>query len=152
MVAWTFAIDQELHRYTSQSSGSTAESVRATFNRALLTTGSPVRHSKTLWMKWFWFEMQAASTEASEKRATRRRATAEQQPLQKLKQVYLSGLHYLPWFKDWVLLGLQAFDRDDDSGWSTGDLRRLYNVLVERELRIRVEGLEDVLDAKMEDR
>jgi hypothetical protein len=41
---------------------------------------------------------------------------------------------------------MRAFERDDGLGWDMNDLRRLYNVLTERELRVRVEGLEDIID------
>ena len=146
LVGWTFAISQELLRYTNQSSGATAESVRSTFNRALLAAGSPVRFSQLLWMKWFQFEKQAALKEAVVTSTFAKRKNAvEQQPLRKLKQVFLSGLHTLPWSKDWVLIGLDTFDRNDKLSWEERDLRRLYNVLAERELRIRVEGLEAIL-------
>lgn len=130
-VLWNFTIDQELFRYGSHSSGSTKESVRSTFSRALLTTGSPMRHSTALWTRWFDFELQAAQNETTEKRS-----------LHNLKDVFLSGLHNLPWSRDWVLRGLEVFDRDDGMGWTARDLRQLYNVLMERELRVRTEDFE----------
>lgn len=151
LVTWSFAIDQELLRYASQSSGSTAESVRSTFSRALMTVGSPVRYSRMLWVMWFHFEKRIAMEETRMKSMRSKKSIAEQNPYEKLKQVFLSGLHHLPWSKDWILLGLETFDRDNGMGWVTPDLKRLCNVLIERELRIRVDGLEHLLSVRADD-
>jgi hypothetical protein len=152
LVTWTFAVNQELLRYKSQSSGSTAESVRSTFNRALMTVGSPVRYSQMLWMMWFRFEKQLAQEEAARRLTVGTRSIAGQNFFEKLKHVFLSGLHHLPWSKGWILLGLETFDGDDGLHWSTQDLKRLYNVLVERELRIRVDGVESLINVGPSDR
>lgn len=151
LVTWTFAINQELLRYASQSSGSTAESVRSTFNRALMTVGSPVRYSRMLWTMWFHFEKRIAMKEARKMLVIGKKGIVEQNPYEKLKQVFLSGLHHLPWSKDWILLGLETFDRDDGMGWVTPELERLCNVLIERELRIRVDGLEHLLSVRADE-
>ncbi|KAG9679657.1 DUF1740-domain-containing protein, partial [Aureobasidium melanogenum] len=151
LVAWTFAINQELLRCESQSFGSTAESVRSTFKKALMTVGSPVRYSKMLWMMWFHFEKRRAVEEAAKKSVIGKRRIVEQNPYEKLKQVLLSGLHHLPWSKHWILLGLETFDRDDGLGWGTSDLKRLCNVLIEREFRIRVDGIERLLNVRADD-
>ena len=147
LVTWSFSINQELVRFKSQSSGSTAESVRSTFNRALMTVGSPVRYSHMIWVMWFQFEKLLAQKEATSRSVAGKRSVAERKPFQKLKHVFLSGLHHLPWSKNWVLMGLETFDRDDEFCWSTQDLKRLYSVLTERELRIRVDGLENLLNS-----
>lgn len=147
LVTWSFSINQELLRFKGQSSGSTAESVRATFNRALMTVGSPVRCSQMLWVSWFQFEKQLAHDEATKRSVAGKRSVAEQNPYDKLKHVFLSGLHHLPWSKNWVLMGLETFDRDDEFRWSTQDLKRLCSVLIERELRIRVDGVESLLNS-----
>ncbi|KAG9837599.1 DUF1740-domain-containing protein, partial [Aureobasidium melanogenum] len=151
LVTWTFAINQELLRYESQSSGSTAESVRSTFNRALTTIASPVRYSQMLWVMWFHFEKRIAMEEAAKKSVIGKRRLVEQNLYEKLKQVFLSGLHHLPWSKDWILLGLETFDRDDEMGWGTLELKRLCNVLIERELRIRADNIEYLLSVKADD-
>ena len=151
-VTWSFTINQELLRYKSQSSGSTAESVRSTFKRALMTVGSPVRYSQLLWVMWFRFEKQAAQAEATKRSVVDKRSVTERNLFDKLKHVFLSGLHHLPWSKNWVLLGLETFDRDDELHWSPQDLKRLYDVLVERELRIRVDGVESFLSTRTDGR
>ncbi|KAI4740633.1 DUF1740-domain-containing protein [Aureobasidium sp. EXF-12298] len=132
LVTWSFTINQELLRYKSQSSGSTAESL--------------------LWVMWFRFEKQAAQAEATKRFAVGKRSVTERNLFDKLKHVFLSGLHHLPWSKNWVLLGLETFDRDDELRWSTQDLKRLYDVLVERELRIRVDGVESFLNTRTDGR
>lgn len=152
LVTWSFSISQELLRFQSQSSGSTAESVRSTFNRALMTVGSPVRYSQTLWAIWFQFERQLAHAEAKKQSIAGKRSVLERDPYEKLKHVFLSGLHHLPWSKNWVLMGLEAFDRDDEFRWSTQDLKRLCSVLIERELRIRVDGVESLFNSRTGDR
>lgn len=144
MIGWSFAIDQEISRYISQASGSTAESVRSTFTRALLSTGSVVRHSKTLWTKWFEFEKHALAKPVAVGNGQGKRDG--QHASKKLRDVFLNGLHHLPWAKGWILQGLQTFDDQDSYKWGTSELKSLFNVLIERELRIRVEGLEDLLD------
>jgi hypothetical protein len=148
LVTWTFAVNQELLRYKSQSSGSTAESVRSTFNRALMTVGSPVRYSQMLWVMWFRFEKQLAQEEATQRVTAGKKSIAGHKSFEQLKHVFLSGLHHLPWSRNWILLGLDTFDSDDKQRWSTQELKSLYNVLAERELRIRVDGIESLLSVK----
>ncbi|KAH0357101.1 hypothetical protein KCU81_g637, partial [Aureobasidium melanogenum] len=116
-----------------------------------MTVGSPVRYSKMLWMMWFHFEKRRAVEEAAKKSVIGKRRIVEQNPYEKLKQVLLSGLHHLPWSKHWILLGLETFDRDDGLGWGTSDLKRLCNVLIEREFRIRVDGIERLLNVRADD-
>lgn len=144
LIGFSFAVDQELSRFAGQASGSTAESVRATFARALLSNESPVRHCKALWARWLRFEKDTVQRLAAENPDLDKRVG--KQAVKKWKEVFLGGLHHLPWVKDWVIIGLQSFDSEQDFGWSKRDLKGLYNVLQERELRIRVEGLDDLLD------
>lgn len=140
----SFDVDQEIARFASQSSGSTAESVRATFAKALLATGSPLRHCRTLWNRWVRFEKEVVRRYMMIDPGLDTRGG--KLAARKWKEVFLGGLHSLPWAKDWILDGLQWFDGNKSFCWSTGDLKALYNVLHERELRVRVEGLEDLLD------
>ncbi|KAK6007242.1 hypothetical protein QM012_006250 [Aureobasidium pullulans] len=151
LVTWTFAINQELLRYACQSSGSTAESVRSTFDRALMTHGSPVKYAQLLWVMWFRFEERIAIGAAARNSVMGKNCVVGKDRYQRLNQVYLSGLHHLPWSKKWILLGLETFDRDDGLGWSTSELKRLCNVLIERELRIRANGIEQLLSVRADD-
>ncbi|KAI5209397.1 DUF1740-domain-containing protein [Aureobasidium subglaciale] len=147
LVTWSFAINQELLRYASQSSGSTADSVRSTFNKALMTIGSAVRSSKTLWIMWFRFEKHIAM-QAAKALTTGKKGVPKVDPFHRTKQVFFSGLNHLPWCKSWILMGLETFNRDDELGWGGQDLQRLCNALVDRELRVRVGGVERLLDAE----
>lgn len=144
LVRFSFEVDQEMSRCRNQASGSTIESVRATFARALLANGSPVRHSKALWVRWLLLEEEVVQTYMADPSGLKGRTG--QQAVQKWRDVFLGGLHRLPWVKEWILMGLECFDGERSYAWSTRELKGLYNVLQERELRVRIEGLEDVLD------
>lgn len=116
-----------------------------------MTVGSPVRYSQMLWAMWFHFEKRIAMEEAGQKSVIGKKTIVTQNLYEKLKQVFLSGLHHLPWSKKWILLGLETFDRDDGMGWVTPELKRLCNVLIERELRIRVDGIDHLLNVRADD-
>ena len=60
-----------------------------------------------------------------------------EQARQRTRQVILDGLRYLPWCKTWVILSLQYLANDGITAES--ELRQIYDVLVERELRIRMD-------------
>ena len=91
------------------------------------------------WITGLMFPV-AASTALLDSRGT----TSIKQALQRARQVFLDGLRSLPWCKPWVIMGLHAFARD--GGLSPKELRQVYDVLGERELRVRV-GLEEMADA-----
>jgi len=143
VVRWSFAVSQEIARFESSASGSTAEAVRATFSRALLRQGSRVTHSQELWNMWFQFEERVLGGMLSDKN-TRKKDL--EKAFFKIRTVFLDGLRILPWVKAWALMGLKFFDREDEWSWSGKELKGLYDVMQERELRIRVEGLDDMID------
>ncbi|KAL1304561.1 hypothetical protein AAFC00_003537 [Neodothiora populina] len=145
LVRASFEIDQEMSRLADQVSGTTVESVRAAFSKALLPRGSHLRHCRDLWTRWFCFEEQILRRGLAGSHGT---IASTQSAIRRLKSVYLSGLHNLPWVKDWILLGLESFDKDQScGGWASGDLIDLYNMLDRRQLRIRVTGIEDYWNA-----
>ena len=144
LIRFSLEVDQEMSRFSSQVSGSTAESVRATFSRALLANSSQVRNSEFLWARWLRFESGIVQLHAMGQSSLEKRRRL--QAVQHWKQVFLGGLHHLPWSKAWILHGLDSFDSEQDYGWTLSELRRLYNLLHEREFRVRVEGVEDLLD------
>jgi len=144
LVLFTFQLDRELSRFETQAPGSTSESVRATFRRALLAEGSEVAHSKALWTRWLRFEEGIVRRLVGENPALD--GPGDETAVERWRDVFLGGLRYLPWVKDWILYGLWAFDCEEAYAWDPRELRRLYSVLHERELRCRVEGLEDLLD------
>ncbi|GAB1737873.1 hypothetical protein NU219Hw_g2346t1 [Hortaea werneckii] len=131
LVGWSYLIAEELHRYSNGSAGSSENTVRSTFARALLDPTSVARHSSRLWNSWFEFEHGLHhKQEATDKQ--------KQQAMARMKQVFLDGLRYLPWNKAWVIMGLRVFASRNLLPWQ--ELRQIYDVLIERELRIRVGG------------
>ncbi|KAK5727167.1 hypothetical protein LTR15_003060 [Elasticomyces elasticus] len=139
VVGWSCVIAQELNRFSSfETSGATANSVRSLFARALLAPESKVRHSVMLWKWWLAFELPARHPEMLPVQ------TKKQDTLEKAKQVFLDGLRLLPWSKEWVVLGLRAMA--EDATMTNGELRQVYDVLGERELRVRM-SVEDMEEA-----
>lgn len=116
VVGWFFAIWHEMKR--GEVGGSTSHSVRATFERAV--ESQP--HSPALWRAYTLYEL--SMNEA--KRA---------------KKVFLRGLTKLPWCKAYMML---AFSRLRDA-MSFDELRKVYNAMVEKELRIHVD-IQEVLE------
>ncbi|KAE8147489.1 NRDE-2, necessary for RNA interference-domain-containing protein [Aspergillus avenaceus] len=147
-----FSIFTELNRPTI--AGSTAHSVRAAFEKAIgdhdihatHTTLSTARSNLTLWKLYILFEL-------------------SQLDIRRAKEVFYRGMRACPWSKDLVMLAFShlradvveerypvASRRGDGMGFL--ELRNVYNVLVEKELRIHVE-IEEELDeivARMQQR
>lgn len=143
LTQWSFVLTEELRRCTAEVSGSTENTIRSTFAQALLGLDSAVRHSPLLWTWWFRFEYpdRYLSMDPPKLLTVPERAQA----LRRAKQVFLDGLRHLPWYKPWVIMGIRSFAENGDmKGY---ELRQLYDVLGERELRIRtpVEMVEHAL-------
>ena len=132
LIRWSFYIAEEIRRCHLETSGSTQNSVRANFGAALLSSDGSMRHSIALWTFSFQFECSVAKA-CSHDDKTR---------LSRVKQVFYDGLRYLPWCKAWIIMGLKYFSCDGRA--SDKELRQIYDVLAERELRVRadVEGIE----------
>ncbi|KAK4896256.1 hypothetical protein LTR27_005778 [Elasticomyces elasticus] len=142
VVGWSCAIAQEINRFSSfETSGATANSVRSLFARALLAPESKVRHSVMLWTWWLAFELPARHPKLLSVQ------TKKQETLEKAKQIFLDGLRTLPWCKAWVVLGLQTMA--ETGSMTNGELRQVYDVLGERELRVRM-SVEDMEEAMSE--
>lgn len=134
-----FAIFHELHRPVY--SGSTLHSARAAFERAIgdpaFWTGGRSGHradskhtgqfNLSLWKLYVLFELRHSKD------------------IRRAKDVFYRGMRACPWSKDLLLL---AFRHADGMGMGMGmgfdELRRVYNVLVDKELRIHAE-----IDEKM---
>nr|POE73047.1 protein nrde2 like [Quercus suber] len=129
-VQWRHALETEIRRCVRSASGSTENSVRATFARALLSADSLVKHSVELWEMWVTFE---------QSRMERNRESA----VRELKKVFLDGLRFLPWYKHWVVKGLGIME--ETGAMSTKELIQVYNVMGERGLRVRYAGQMDDL-------
>lgn len=142
IINWSFAIAEELRRCAAEASGSTDHSVRSTFTRAV-QSDSTIKHSIHLWTMWFRFEHPSRHDRMLPPRVLTE--GQRKQALQRARQVFLDGLRHLPWSKSWVILGLHAFARD--GGIRRQELRQVYDVLAEKEMRVRVELKEMEMEA-----
>lgn len=122
-----FAISHELHRPVY--SGSTQHSVRAAFERAL-TDEDPKnasRSSLSLWKLYIFFELFS----------TRNVARA--------KELFFRAMRSCPWSKDLLLIPFQhTWLREE--GFDFWELRKIYNVFIDKELRVHVDIDDDVFD------
>lgn len=137
-----FSIYTELNRPVY--AGSTLHSTRAAFERAIgdassrpntsTADSSTARSNLTIWKLYILFEL-------------------SHNEVRRAKDVFYRGMRACPWSKELIMLAfthLRAdLHKDDESGKRAGmgfeELRRVYNVLVEKELRIHVD-IEDVLE------
>lgn len=131
LVSWTFAIDAEIDRCSVDGASATKDSVRALFRRALLAVDSTVKHSSLLWRKWFEFES------ATFLRVSKDESVQRQQAVRNAKQVFFNGLQFLPWNKRWIVDGMAFLVESGDM--VEEELRRIHGILVERELRLRLD-------------
>jgi tetratricopeptide (TPR) repeat protein len=111
-------------------SGSTVHSARAAFERALSTdpsnttkenTDSPPSPSLSLWKLYIYFELHRANNPDAAKR------------------VYYRALRACPWSKDMLMLAFNGklwSGKEFDDWW---ELKKVYNVLIDKELRLHVE-------------
>ncbi|KAJ9664086.1 hypothetical protein H2201_005326 [Coniosporium apollinis] len=113
VVSWAFAIANEMQRPVHL--GSTVHSVRRLFERAVASRAG--RNSAALWGWWVRWEAGTAGD------------------LMRGKEVFLRGLTRLPWCKAFVMLAFKLL-RDI---MSFEELRRVYDVMVEKELRVHVD-------------
>jgi hypothetical protein len=113
-----FSVYTELHR--SVSSGSTVHSVRAAFERAVEHPSG--KASAALWKLFVLFELRYGDPARA-------------------KEVFYRGMRAAPWAKPFMML---AFTHMKDS-MTFEELRKVYNVLGEKELRVHVD-LEDAFE------
>lgn len=128
---WSSLVTQEVRRLEAVASGSTANSVRALFKKALLGTDSAVKHSPFLWLAWLRFEHQLTLSDSSSTSAAGN-----------LKQVFLDGMRHLPWHKAWVLAGMRYLP--ECNSLSEVEMKQVYKTMVEKGLRMRVD-IEDLV-------
>lgn len=154
---WTMTLTQAIWRFNklrSLGAGPAPDGVRALFSRSVLgsdSSGGPMRHAPSIWAMWFSFEhglvklkRAALAREEQVVGTTKKKKTSfAKRELDKaaaqLKMVLVHGVRFLPWCKDWIMRGIIALDGCDAAGLSRDESRRLWNVLVEREMRLRVE-------------
>ncbi|KAF3490613.1 uncharacterized protein GIQ15_00130 [Arthroderma uncinatum] len=121
LIPHLFSIYSELYR--GVSAGSTAHSARAAFEAAISSQSG--QHTAALWKLYVQFELTLDEKE-------------------KARQVFFRSIRACPWSKRLVLL---AYNEPHLRGsMSFDELRKVFNVLVEKELRVHVdleEWLED---------
>lgn len=105
--------------------GSTVHSVRRLFERAVASRVG--RNSAALWGWWVRWEVETAGD------------------LGRAKEVWLRGLREVPWCKGFVMLAFKLLR----SVMGFEELRRVYDVLAEKELRVHVD-LEECFEKKAE--
>ncbi|KAE8379953.1 NRDE-2, necessary for RNA interference-domain-containing protein [Aspergillus bertholletiae] len=140
-----FSIFTELNRPVY--SGSTPHSVRAAFEKAIgdqdpsnstqHSTFSTARSNLTLWKLYILFEL-------------------SQHDINRAKEVFYRGMRACPWSKELIMLAFSHLGADivrekypstsrKGDGMNFFELRNVYNVLIEKELRVHVD-IEDELD------
>jgi hypothetical protein len=122
-----FAVSTELHRPVY--SGSTQHSVRAVFERALSgdaeNDNAANRSSLSLWKLYILFELSRGNAARA-------------------KELFYRAMRACPWSKDILLLPVQHPHLRE--GFDFWELRKIYNVLTDKELRVHVEIGEEVFD------
>lgn len=115
-----FAIYSELHR--GITFGSNVSTIRSTFERAIESDSGA--HCAGLWKLYFLFEHSRSEA-------------------QRAKMVFWRGLKACPWAKDLYMLAFEHLRAEQ--AMSEADLRGIYELLGEKELRVHV-GLEHIFE------
>ncbi|KAF2265230.1 DUF1740-domain-containing protein [Lojkania enalia] len=136
---WLFAIHYEMKR--GEIAGSTSHSVRALFEKAEHDIGA---HCPALWTRHVLFELEQAQKEKGKRSLKEPRKDGKKQKVEtrleqsyrRIKETFFRGLTHLPWCKDYMML---AFTHLKEGILSQEELRKVYNVMVEKEHRIFVD-------------
>ena len=148
LIPTLYKIHLEIQRPTY--GGGTKNSIRAAFEAAVSDEG-PAAHSPVVWLWYVTWELElasqaaaAAAAAASTSHNKRRGAKAKQEDFSRAVQIYFRGLRAVPWHKEFAML---AFG-DERLGkvLGRGELRKVYEGMVERGMRIRVDISEQIED------
>ncbi|KAJ4360216.1 uncharacterized protein N0V89_000776 [Didymosphaeria variabile] len=139
IVSWTFAIHHETLR--GEIAGSTSHSIRALIGKAEEDIGA---HCPALWKQHVLFEIAEARKEHKKLSRIRPRKDGKRskeeirvgEAHKRVKDTFFRGLTHLPWCKDYMMM---AFTHLGEEFLGQEDLRKVYNVMVEKELRVYVE-------------
>jgi hypothetical protein len=137
--AWLFAINYEMQR--GEIAGSTSDSVRALFAQAEDEIGA---HCPAIWKSHLLFELAQYNKELAKRPSKRPRRdgkkskyeTRVEQCHRRVKETFFKGLTHLPWSKDFMML---AFSHLWTEFLTEDELRRVYDVMIEKELRVYVD-------------
>ncbi|KAI4281780.1 MAG: hypothetical protein L6R38_003435 [Xanthoria sp. 2 TBL-2021] len=113
-----FAIHTDIQRGPIQ--GSNLSAVRGTFERAL-SSHSSAAHSAGLWKWYFLYELENSSSDGNGN-------------LKRAREVYYRAIGACPWAKGIYMLAFEYLSE----GMEERELRGVYEMMVERELRIHV--------------
>ncbi|KAF2677662.1 DUF1740-domain-containing protein [Lentithecium fluviatile CBS 122367] len=142
VAGWAFAIHFETLR--GEIAGSTSHSIRALFKKAEDDVGA---HCPALWKHHVMFELEEARMERAKRPSKkpkrdgkkRKDESRVEEAYRRVKETLFKGMTQLPWCKDYMMM---AFTHLGEEFLSDEDLRKVYNVMVEKELRLYIE-LED---------
>ncbi|KAF2873930.1 NRDE-2, necessary for RNA interference-domain-containing protein [Massariosphaeria phaeospora] len=138
IVRWFFAIYYETLK---GEIAATSHSIRALFTKAEDDVGS---HCPALWRSHVLFEIEEAKKERARRPTKRPRKdgkkrkdeTRLEESYRRVKDTFLRGMTQLPWCKDYMML---AFTHLKEEFLNQEELRKVYDVMVEKELRLYVE-------------
>jgi NRDE-2, necessary for RNA interference len=151
-----FQIYAELNRPTF--AGSTSHSVRSAFENALLSdidSTSPARYSAAVWKLYVLWEIHVALKQASRPIAQVKYSTQqphpsrrETVPMEKPISTFHRAIRACPWAKELYMLAFGITELRE--AIQEQDLRAVYEMMEEKELRVHVEiqAIEKLLGAK----
>jgi len=122
VISHFFAIHTELHRGTTF--GSNTNAIRAAFERAVVSEVG--RHCAGLWKMHFLFEEGRGD-------------------MKKAKEVFYRGLRACPWVKGLYMLAFEYLQ--GAGGLGQGELRGVYGMMIEKELRVHID-LEEWIETR----
>jgi hypothetical protein len=139
IVSWTFAIHHETLR--GEIAGSTSHSIRALYEKAQDDVGA---NCSVLWRQHVIFEIAEALKERKKRPRKRPRKDGKrskedirvEEADKRVKDTFFRGLAHLPWCKNYMMM---AFTHLGEEFLEQEDLRKVYNAMVEKELRLYVD-------------
>jgi hypothetical protein len=139
IVGWMFAIHYEKLR--GEIAGSTSHSIRALFKKAEDAVGT---HCPALWKDHVLFELEEARKERAKRPnkkprrdgKKRKEESIVEDAYRRVTETFFKGMTQLPWCKDYIML---AFTHLGEEFLTEEELRKVFNVMVEKELRLYVE-------------
>ncbi|KAI9838110.1 MAG: hypothetical protein M1819_006266 [Sarea resinae] len=144
--AATSLIPTLLELYTSLRktaiTGTTPYALRASFERAV--TSPSLAHSAALWTLYVLFEAHLSHTPQHSHHHQQQRQQNE-----RMKQIFHRGLQHLPWCKPYIFLAFSNHPRLKHV-FNNSERKHLWNVLLEKELRVRWDIGEELEEAEAE--
>jgi hypothetical protein len=142
IAGWLFAVHHEMQR--GEIAGSTSHSIRALFFKAEEDVGA---YCPAIWQSHLFFELREADKERARRPPYKKREkdsaknSKEETRLEtahtRVKETFFKGITHLPWCKNFLMLAFTELH--PRRILSEEELRKVYNVMVEKELRIYVD-------------